>query len=205
MTSTERLRAVESIPLNTPTIFQCFAAQDTSLERSVVAKAESGRTNVLPFHMWFHWSRDVKGMFATQRRPLKHVTRSLSVSSHDATVPNHRVERSQSQTIASWRKRMRLTTWSCHGIILNILTCSHTLIGISFRKQAVCTDSWDFHGKTIPNMIASIVDARFALHGSPKVGASAPFFTTSKVRFCSDVFCPVPKHKTCAVSGDFKS
>ena len=96
MTSTERLPAVESFTLKTSTMFQCFAAQDTSLERSVVAKAESCQRNVFPFHVSFYWSR--------------------------ATVPNHRVERIQCQTIASWRKPL----W--------------------YRNFV--TDSWDFHGKT---------------------------------------------------------
>lgn len=77
-----------------------FAAQDTSFERPIVAKAESCRT--IPFVVSL-----VKGMFAIHSRPLRwknhdHVYNdSSSVSSHDATVPNHRVERIQCQTIAT--------------------------------------------------------------------------------------------------------
>ena len=120
MTSTERLPAVESFTLKTSTMFQCFAAQDTSLERSVVAKAESCRRNVFPFHVSFYWSR--------------------------ATVPNHRVERIQCQTIASWRKPMRLTTWSSRINGMNPSRYHSHMFSLWYRNFV--TDSWDFHGKT---------------------------------------------------------
>jgi len=65
MTSTERLRAVEAFPLKTNYFSMLsFAAQDTSFERPIVAKAESCRT--IPFVVSL-----VKGMFAIHSRPLR--------------------------------------------------------------------------------------------------------------------------------------
>lgn len=85
------------------------------------------------------------------------------------------------------------TPWIHHGIIL---ICSH------FDRNFV-TDSWDFHmeNQNQPWLHPSL------MQGSHYVALRklVRFFATSKVRLCSDVFCPVPKHKTCAVFGDFKS